>query len=108
MPAGQAPHPGGSVPSDRVTGLGQDVALLLLPQAPLAGDRAEDRRGGDGGTVLSPSCSPQGLPAEGQGTGNYSQAGCTAEDLRKQLPCYLGVPGEAEGTGLGWWLRLEG
>ena len=82
-------------------GLRQNAAVLLLPQAPLAGDRAEDRRGGDGGTVLSPSCSPQG-------TGKYSQAGCTAEDLRKQLPCYLGVPGEAEGTGLGWWLRLEG
>ena len=31
-----------------------------------------------------------GLPAEGQGTGKYSQTGCTAEDLRNQLPRYWG------------------
>lgn len=81
-------------------GLGQNAATLLLLQAPLAGDRAEGRRGGEGGarSFLRP-CSPRGpcsgkitgSPAEGQRTGKYSQTACTAEDLRKQLPCYLGV-----------------
>lgn len=48
-----------------------------------------------------------GFPAEGQGTGKYSQKGCTAEDLRNQLHATGGL-GEAERIGPRWPLRLQG
>ena len=93
--------PWGSVPLDHTNdGAGAERGDAVATAGTLAGDRAEGRRGGEGGVqfFLCP-CSPRGprsgkitgSPAEGQRTGKYSQTACTAEDLRKQLPCYLGV-----------------
>lgn len=47
------------------------------------------------------------LPVEGQGTGKSSQMGCTAEDLRNQLPCYWGAGRRLEELDWGRPLRLQ-
>lgn len=63
------------------------------------GSAAEEREGcRKGGTVPSPWPPPRGVSTavrsqvflQRVGTGKYSQMGCTAEDLRNQLPRYWG------------------
>lgn len=93
--AGPAPHPGGVCPWTR-DGAGAECgsAAAAAGTAGRGQGRGPQGRGVRGRSPFSLLLPRRVFPAEGQGTGKYSQVGCTAEDL-KAITVLLGGAGRS-------------